>query len=65
MLMGSHRCPKCGGDGVPCDPSEDVRVVLNWHELLHIGDVGNESRKRYAEPKRAISQSCHSNLQAT
>lgn len=26
-------CPKCGCEGVPCDPTKDIRVEVNWHEL--------------------------------
>ena len=26
-------CPKCGNQGVPCDPAKDVTVEINWHEL--------------------------------
>lgn len=26
-------CPKCGCEGIPCDPAKDVMVEVNWHEL--------------------------------
>ena len=26
-------CPKCGSQGIPCDPAKDVTVEINWHEL--------------------------------
>jgi predicted nucleic acid-binding Zn-ribbon protein len=29
----SWGCPKCGNEGVPCDPHKDVMVAINWHEL--------------------------------
>lgn len=30
---GEPSCPKCGYDGYPCTPAQDVKVILNWHEL--------------------------------
>jgi hypothetical protein len=46
------RCPNCGHEGVPCDPKNDVNIIINWHELRiltmfaekwvgHSDDVGN------------------------
>ena len=30
---GLPSCPKCGYDGYPCVPADDVSVDINWHEL--------------------------------
>jgi predicted nucleic acid-binding Zn-ribbon protein len=32
-IEGRTSCPGCGSRGVPCDPSKDVAVEINWHEL--------------------------------
>ena len=34
---GAECCPKCGDKGLPCDPNDDVMVLVNWHELRILG----------------------------
>ena len=34
---GADCCPKCGDKGIPCDPNDDVLVLVNWHELRILG----------------------------
>ena len=34
---GASCCPKCGDEGLPCDPNEDMAVRINWHELRILG----------------------------
>lgn len=36
-IEGATACPKCGHKGVPCDVNQDVRVIVNWHELRILG----------------------------
>ena len=26
-------CPKCHTTGIPCDPNQDFKIEINWHEL--------------------------------
>ena len=30
-------CPSCGCAGLHCDPKEDVKIKINWHELRILG----------------------------
>lgn len=33
QLRGASACPKCGSEGLPMSPTQDVEVKINWHEL--------------------------------
>jgi hypothetical protein len=47
-------CPKCGYQGLPCDPAKDVTVEVNWHEL-RILVIWAENFARQMEDKSANS----------
>ncbi len=32
-IANQTSCPGCGSVGVPCDPKNDIRPWINWHEL--------------------------------
>lgn len=32
-IAGAKACPKCGEEGLPASPDQDVTVKINWHEL--------------------------------
>ena len=34
---GASCCPCCGSTGLPCDPSDDFLIEVNWHELRILG----------------------------
>lgn len=36
-IDGYSACPKCGDTGIPCATAEDLRIVVNWHELRILG----------------------------
>ncbi len=36
-IQGAWGCPRCGSRGVPCDPSMDVSITINTHELRILG----------------------------
>lgn len=33
QLKSAKACPKCGEEGLPMSPQQDVEVKINWHEL--------------------------------
>lgn len=33
QLKGASACPKCGNEGLPMSPKQDVEIKVNWHEL--------------------------------
>lgn len=42
-------CPRCGSNGLPMDPADDVTVKVNWHELRIMG-VWAENHARTLSP---------------
>jgi len=30
-------CPKCKTTSIPCDPAQDYKIEINWHELRLLG----------------------------
>lgn len=33
QILSTMACPKCGSEGMPCSPDDDVEIKINWHEL--------------------------------
>lgn len=58
---GHHCCPKCGSEGVPCDPNEDVKVAINWHELRILGIWAENHAQQCdkADPQASLTKTVH------
>ena len=57
---GQPSCPQCGDAGVPCNPSDDVTVQVNWHELriLTIFAMHHAHSLTDIGPRRAVTAIC-------
>lgn len=44
-IKGKNGCPSCGSRSVPCDVANDLRAIVNWHEL-HILTIWAENFAR-------------------
>ena len=56
---GESSCPRCGYDGVPCSPDEDVSVDINWHEMriLTLWAM-NYANERYVKGRGVLTAIC-------
>ena len=57
---GLPSCPRCGYDGIPCDPADDCSLFLNWHELriLTIFAMHHANDLESIGPRQTVTAIC-------
>jgi hypothetical protein len=61
--LGAMSCPTCGSEGIPCSPTNDVEIKINWHELRiltiwaeNFAAAHSESDPRMTKTVKAIAK---------
>lgn len=58
QLQGQSACPACGTKSLPCDPTKDVQIKINTHELRILTIWADNWARAHGEPQSQKTLSC-------